>query len=207
MIIFYFHGIFGSYDGPDWYDLNHAGNFLHYGCWGQIGSNKIAGKGEPKDAVDKAFRDWEMCRSCIEMDGDGSCEMENFRYQMGVSLENRLTCDGNWISTEFPCALHLCSCDEALANTFTSLWEEFDTELTTVNGFDHAASCLPKPTSGGSCAAHAATETVAQVCCGEYPTRFPFNNKGGCMSCCGAKTYNIYNHSCCDDTIQNLGNC
>lgn len=181
---------------------------FQYGCWGQIGNNDISGKGEPKDDVDKAFRDWHMCRSCAQIDGGGSCQIDDTPYEIGFSPETgRIDCFANPTA----CANQLCTCDEALAYTLSTLWEEFDTELMAGNGFDHAESCSPKPvvpTGGnGSCAAHEATEPAAQVCCGEYPTRFPFNNKGGCISCCGAKTYNIYNKSCCDNTIQNFGNC
>jgi len=181
-------------------------NEFQYGCWGQIGDNDIVGKGEPMDELDQAYRNWHMCRSCAEIDGAGSCGIDETPYEIGFNpATNRIDCGANTT----PCQSQLCSCDEALAFSFADLWDTINDEF--MGEFDHAANCLPKVTVtsgvGGSCAEHEQTEEVATVCCGEYPSRFPYNNKGGCTSCCGAKTYNVYNKSCCDDTIQSFGTC
>ena len=145
-----------------------------------------------------------MCRKCAELDGEGSCAIDNTPYEIGFDpVIGRITCQYNTT----PCARHLCTCDEQLAFDLAANWSALNSAIMLINGFDHAATCLPKPPSGGSCAAHPATEEITTQCCGSYPNRFPFNNKGGCMSCCAGVTFNIYNHDCCGDTIASFGSC
>ena len=147
-----------------------------------------------------------MCRSCAEIDGAGSCEIDNTPYEIGFNpTVGRIDCSANP-----PCAERLCSCDEALGFALAGLWEEFDDANKMAEGFDHAASCQPKVTTGGgggTCGEYENTEEVATKCCGAYPSRFPYNNKGGCISCCATKTYNVYKMSCCDNTVQSFGTC
>lgn len=38
-------------------------------------------------------------------------------------------------------------------------------------------------------------------CCGDYPTRFPFNGLNGARDCCGGVTYNPFMMTCCDSTV------
>ena len=56
-----------------------------------------------------------------------------------------------------------------------------DTTKMLPNGFDYDSQCVaePKPTgsgNGGACAA--ATGEPTTQCCGTFPNRFPFNDKG-----------------------------
>ena len=57
----------------------------------------------------------------------------------------------------------------------------FDPEKMATNGFDYGGTCVPEPKptgsgNGGTCAA-AMGEPTTQ-CCGIFPNRYPFNDKG-----------------------------
>ena len=61
------------------------------------------------------------------------------------------------------------------------LFFSLDTTKMLPNGFDYDSRCVaePKPTgsgNGGACAA--ATGEPTTQCCGTFPNRFPFNDKG-----------------------------
>ena len=126
-------------------------------------------------------------------------------YEIGFDpVSGRIDCSPN----ETACARRVCSCDEQLAYSMTQMFQLFNPEYFDANGFDHAGSCVkpvPKPVMGTGQCDH--TEEVAMKCCGEYPYRFPFNNRGGCISCCGAKTFNINKKTCCSGALEALGMC
>lgn len=182
-------------------------NEFNYGCWGQLKSPDIAGHGKPMDAIDQSFKNWRQCRECAEMDGGGECQIDDTPYEVGFDNVSKLiTCAANT-----PCAASICSCDEMLARDLSDSYSSFTPELFLGEGFDHAAECVaspPKESSGpGKCSEYENLEAIATKCCGEFPTRFPYHNKGGCISCCGSQTYNIYRTSCCDGAIESLGLC
>ena len=50
------------------------------------------------------------------------------------------------------------------------------------------------------------------VCCGNYPTRFPFNTQNGNRACCEAEdetgvTYNSNLYECCAGSLSSIGSC
>ena len=78
---------------------------LNYGCWGQIGNIDIPGKGEPLDDIDRAYRNWQYCRSCAGIDSGGDCAIDQTPYEIGFEpATQRIDCDSN----KTPCATQLC---------------------------------------------------------------------------------------------------
>ena len=57
------------------------------------------------------------------------------------------------------------------------------------------------------CKANFFSKGPADQCCGEYPTRFPFNSEDGSRACCGTKTYTIGQLECCGDILVATGTC
>ena len=71
-------------------------------------------------------------------------------------------------------------------------------------GFDHANQCRSQTTeddndptddNGGSDDGPIVNE---HQCCGTYPNRFGFMDKGGERACCGEVTYNTNKLECCN---------
>ncbi|CAG5089183.1 Oidioi.mRNA.OKI2018_I69.PAR.g12117.t1.cds [Oikopleura dioica] len=65
------------------------------------------------------------------------------------------------------------------------------------HGWDPSTQCEPNPFSRGP----------PDQCCGEFPTRFPFNTEGGTRGCCNGHTFNAATLECCGTTLVASGSC
>jgi len=190
-------------------------NVWEYGCWGQVNQDEIqSGLGEPLDSFDSAFQNWKRCQECRSLDF-GSSSMDDYFANMkegnlkwSDSAIRRLVC-----VSEADIYRRRCECDEALAFALVQKSGDFNSEYELQNGFNFEASCKPHPKNpnnggggggGGSCNNGGESQ---RHCCGEFPQRFPYDDKAGCMQCCNAATaiYNVNRHSCCGEVLGSVG--
>jgi len=180
-----------------------------YGCWGQINGNEIqAGIGEPLDAIDYHFRKWKRCRECINLDFSSSSTDDIWAGFWNSWI------DFDYESKRFVCQdtndAHRarCKCDDALAYGIVENLGSFHSYYEVLNGFDFEMYCRPHPKNpnidNGTCGNDGDNQ---RKCCGEYPQRFPYDDKAGCIQCCDAAsaTYNVHRHSCCGAVLGSVG--
>jgi len=179
-----------------------------YGCWGQINGEEIpSGLGEPLDPIDQLFHDWKKCSECINLDFSSS-SMDDFWANFWSSIDfdsasKRFVCKS---TTEAHRAR--CKCDEALAYGIVQNLDFFNANYEVQNGFDFETSCRPHPKNvnidKGTCSNDGDNQ---RKCCGEYPQRFPYDDKAGCIQCCNAASaiYNVHRHSCCGAVLGSVG--
>ncbi|CAG5111369.1 Oidioi.mRNA.OKI2018_I69.chr2.g5685.t1.cds [Oikopleura dioica] len=187
--------------------LDFAAQEWNYGCWGQIdGVEARPGHGEAIDVIDQLFQDWVKCKECMSMDFTDSCDIDNVAYEVGMDpATGRIECSGN-----SGCPKARCDCDETLAFGIIENWDSYNPENEPQNGFDFDASCQPHPktpTSGGAGGSCTNVGDNTRRCCGEYPKRFPYDDKAGCFLCCDSagKIFNINRHGCCGDVLGTVG--
>jgi len=179
-----------------------------YGCHGQIsGAEARPGHGEALDVIDQLFQDWRRCKECMDIDFEDTCDIDNVAYEVGMDpATGRIECSAN-----VNCPKARCECDEALAWGIIENWGDYNLENELQNGFDFDTACQPHPKNpnngggaGGSC--DNVGDNVRR-CCGEYPQRFPYDDKAGCMQCCDAasKIYNVNRHGCCGGILGTVG--
>merc|ERR1712025_1028949 len=140
---------------------------------------------------------------------DASCNIENTPYEVGFSpTTGRVDCEVN----PSTCQKQICLCDEKLSFSILEKIDQFNDAYFLKNAdFNHEAECVKAPSvnsgGNGACDAQETSDAGSMQCCGEYPERFPFNDKAGCISCCDGKTYNTHKKSCCDNSIKAFGMC
>ena len=67
-------------------------------------------------------------------------------------------------------------------------WSGVNLEFAYSDKFVHSAHCLPDEDKKSK---------SSSECCGDYPSRYPFNRDFN-RSCCGGRTFNPIQYDCCD---------
>ena len=187
------------------YLLNHDGPFidvdeiLSSGCWCHMNEETYgAHKGVPKDVLDLICRDWHRCEDCVGIDTSSSCEPLNQNYTVDIhTSEQRFYCSD---STNSPCELMACQCDVNLVTKLFESISQFDSALSSLNGFIAADECPPGPFGHAS--------HVKDQCCGTYPERYPFSSMDNQRGCCNGKTFDHTMMECCaDGELRSVGTC
>jgi len=202
-------------------DFTLADTMTSYGCWCQIRNHAangiVPGHGTPMDKLDELCHAWQQCRSCTTVDSvDASCDPNSTPYEVGFDpITMRIDCAFN----PSDCAINSCKCDEQLAFELTAALDDMNTDFITNqdgSGFDHANQCKassnggsnsPGGGNGGNGNGNNGAEATTQ-CCGSYPNRFTYSDKGGVTQCCGDATYNSNKHDCCNNSfLAGIGSC
>lgn len=163
-------------------DFN-ANHLINYGCWCQM--DPASGlysqrKGRALDGLDQQCRNWHRCYKCIRKDSAESCDPDNVEYIANyIPEENKFFCDAFENSS---CENQACLCDVEVATQMFNGFTALDNSYVNVNGFDHAASCVPMTNSGKR----------DLDCCGTFPYRWTFNTDA---------------RECCSGVISALGTC
>jgi len=208
----------------------------NYGCWGQINEEEVqSGLGEPLDAIDRVFQSWKRCQECRNLDF-GSSSLSDYFANMILDYDQktmRFICN-----SEIDAYRARCQCDEALAFGIVQNFDVFNSDFELENGFDfekicdlpsknkwwiginrrnkrhagHSRHSQPRNSAGGDngvCWRFKDGESQRK-CCGDYPQRFPYDDKAGCMQCCntwsqGARIYNVRKGECLGDVLSKGG--
>ena len=178
----------------------------NYGCWCHFAENWTYGRGNPVDEYDmecqKVLRGYE----CIRMDdvdengGPSTCVPYELNYDEPLNIDHTFT-DEFLIST---CTNNNNNGNDAFCKIRSCIVESFfvrnialldnsnlqpNPSFRADNGFDFDATCgVHAPGASG------------KACCGSYPTRFPYQTRGGDIQCCQNKhVYNDVLFNCCQD--------
>ena len=131
-------------------------------------------RGMPVDKMDRECQNWYRCSKCIGMDTYGQCDPLSSLY--GVYYDHYSTqfvCR----DTNNECQMKVCECDVHFVNTILASSSIFNSYYSNSYGW--------KPQ--GNCKSNFLSHGPADQCCGEYPTRYPYNSENGERSCCGSK--------------------
>jgi len=184
----------------------------NYGCWCNLASGDLTkGNGQPQDSFDVVCRDFQLCLRCARWDGKQGgygCNPVSDGYMSKSGPDFIARCGeanpGN------DCGRDLCMCySQFYASLIGFLWNppsapyspsrQHPGNLFNPSGtFDWDAEC-----------AGSGTGAADMNCCGNYPTRFPYNtDKKGC---CGDQIFNPF-VKCCDGDdqtgdIKDIGTC
>jgi len=175
-----------------------------YGCWCNFDEDVTLGRAQPVDVYDRICRNYQLCMRCARRDGKVSgntCDPvgQNYVAQNSISSSTGIGCT---VSGE-ECEEHVCNCDqnllaELLDLLFSGTGEVPDDSYKHDNGYDFE----------GNCVASAVTFDDV-VCCGEYPTRYPYSPSNSNKDCCRDTTvFNPIQEECCTDgTAGAIGAC
>jgi len=182
----------------------------HYGCWCYFGSEYTKGRGKTQDEIDEMCQMLHFGYECIIRDSDSDGTLGCFPWD--VNYTN--TINASVVTDPFTghitgsiesdcssnidlCALRSCVVEMQFVHTYFHLWIDRKFDRTTFappnknllhsEGFDSEDICH------GAKSGYIEPE---QLCCGDYPFRFPYNSNGN-RACCGNKTYNPNIHQCC----------
>ena len=142
---------------------------------------------------------------------NASCDPNSTPYQVGWNpITQHIDCD-SYNSSD--CATNACKCNKQLAFELTAAFDDMNTDFITNqngSGFDHVHQCKASSNGGGKGGdgnGNNGAEATAQ-CCGSYPNRFTYSDKGGITQCCGDSTYNSNKHDCCNNSLLvGIGSC
>jgi hypothetical protein len=177
---------------------NAVAQLDEYGCWCYFYDNVGRGKGTPVDEIDgfcKILGDGYQC-AIIDSEGEGlSCIPWEVAYSSGTGAGVNLAAACNTNNPDDNCAARACAVEGQFVDSLFAFllsgsqinYNDFGHN----NGFDAAtdAGCpVKKGTPGVS---------GEKLCCGAYPTRFPFKTLDGDRACCGGRTYNTQLLNCC----------
>lgn len=163
-----------------------------YGCWCNFGGHLMNGRGKPQSPHDAACKNMQLCLRCAQMDGKDNgyhCDPRTTSYNASFGMNTGSQSIDAGCSAQNPgdnCAAHVCTCEINLINEILDLvW----------SGHRHDPSPRhPTNPFGGSFDAQSecpANPAVTEMqCCGEYPSRVPYNALK--MECCEA-TQTVYN--------------
>jgi len=185
---------------------------FNYGCWCQLVTpdGVREGIGAPMDAIDQACKDWHSCMDCLIIDHE--CSIFPVAYEAGKDGNGDVTCNNQ---ANDMCAESACKCDDRLVQRISEQWFNKNAEFNindSADSFDHESRCVaaapqPKPGNGNNQCENGVADAAKKQCCGTYPDRYPYSTSEGCRQCCGAKTFNVDKHQCCDNTLAAFGSC
>lgn len=169
-------------DNPYFSGISYK-DMLEYGCWcNLLDEELIQGVGDAVDDLDSACRAWRRCLYCTRID-DTDCNPKTTSYDLFWDYEeNTYNCEKNK-----GCAERVCQCDSYLAQELASMAAKFNEKLSKEGGFRKSRECSWK--------AH--DWAPPDECCGEYPSRFPYNSNFGETQCCSKQVYQPGKGLCC----------
>ena len=166
-----------------------------YGCWCNFNQDISKGYGSPVDAWDQVCKSVQLCTRCIQFDKINSnqetCDLANTSYKNNINFNiNTSTLESDCETDNFgdECAIGLCQCELQMYRELYQLTisdvNPADLSFKHENGFDRQDE--------GSCQKRAHSTFETSQCCGNYPTRYPFND---------------FLFQCCDNHVTTVGNC
>lgn len=165
-----------------------------YGCWCNFDQQISKGYGLPIDPWDEVCRSAQLCTRCIQFDQTNNdkdtCDLVNTSYKNNISFNantETIESDCEADNSGDSCAIGLCQCELQMYREMHVLTINSAIPANTVfkheNGFDRLDE--------NNCPRRGNTFEASQ-CCGNYPTRYPFND---------------FLFQCCDDQVNSVGSC
>lgn len=163
-----------------------------YGCWCYFGEAAGTGIGKPVNPMDQACKELQLCYRCTKIDSMGDADI-CYPGQQDYMVEMSKVVGGIMAACSEPnagddCAIHTCCCETDFVRKILMLFFSgytFDPSYHHDN-WDHTGKC------------HIDGDPFVPECCGEYPTRKPYNSE--VMECCKEnKLFNPDSHKCCMD--------
>ena len=186
--------IFGDALAPIW----------QYGCWCNFDEDLTLGRDQPVDVYDRVCRRYQLCLRCARRDGKVNGEYcdpvgQNYVAENSIGSSSGVGCA---IAGSSSCEEHVCLCDQNMLSDFLDLLFSGTGEVPDSSylhdTYDFEANCA------------ASDRTYEDVlCCGTYPTRYPYSPLNPNKDCCSDTTvYNPINEECCTDgTAATIGGC
>lgn len=189
-------------------------NIDHYGCWCNFGKDYHNGRGPVQDSIDSDCKVMVSAQRCAKWDSiqrGNECNPATIEYipfnlfSSNVDILDECI-EQNLKHPENPeCAADACVIEGDFTLKYFGAFFSgltFDVELQhdyhAGGTFDQSVSCI----TGHDGA------IGPKSCCGELPTRFPFDTQLGARQCCYNATFSADTHECCDsEKIQQIGTC
>jgi len=175
------------------------GKSCHYGCHCLVDGmdDILAGYGQPVDEIDSACKRYKQCVKCALTDfGTEVCPWYK-PYKMTAMVdtetgEKHLVC----MDKAGYCKNALCECDAQLAKDMAANKSSYNKDFhSRYGGFNREDECRNNShggTGGNGGTGYKGEGREEQVCCGEFPQRFP---------------YSPSKYQCCDSKISSFGTC
>lgn len=167
-----------------------------YGCWCNFNELSVNGKGPVVNTVDSYCKSLALGYQCAISDG---CADPWFQaYTPFNLLSDDPVVDQCVAFNSENCEIYLC----IVEGHFTKLiFDDFINSVVYDPTYKHDGGFFDPDTA---CAVSAGAGGPSEKeCCGNYPYRFPYKTYSGERSCCGQKTYNVFN-KCCEDESTSL---
>jgi len=179
-----------------------------YGCWCYFQTDHGRGKGQVQNAVDGICQVLHHGYTCIKMDAinvndmlgcDPFAHTYNLQQTLGNSQQElEMECIAS--NPGDKCAQAICLVEAKFILNFIQIGTTpgfvFDASLKHEFGTFNPDMCVTGANGGSN--------WTEDMCCGDYPLRFPFKSKGGARDCCGNRTYNTALQQCCSDGTVNV---
>lgn len=182
-----------------------------YGCWCFFQSEGHGkGKGQVQNVVDGICQVLHHGYSCIKMDAIDvddmlGCNPFTHSYNLQQTLGNseqqlEMRCVES--NPGDRCAQAICLVEAKFILNFIQIGTTpgfvFDGSLKHDTGNFSMDMCTLGANGG------LGFDWPEDMCCGEYPLRFPMKSKDGARGCCGSNTYNTTLLECCSDGTINV---
>jgi len=170
----------------------------------------MQGSGQPVDDIDRSCKRQYQCYECAKMDyPTRNCDSSRVQYQYQLTFDTAdpnnhakkgITCTDPWGGPKTSCRRAICECDKKVAEDLRENFAVWDiSKHKDQGGFDASTGCPSGSGTGGS-------STGDMKCCGDYPTRFPYQHSTS-RDCCVGKTYNTGLQKCCNGQVMAFGAC
>lgn len=182
-------------------------NVDDYGCWCHFKNSWTkTGKGKPVDIYDeecqKAMRGYECIRvDDVDENAQVTCYPYEIEYDEPLNIDHDSTdealiqvcTDQNNHGVNAQCKIRSCIVESFFVRNIAALDQagaEMQDQYRIENGFDFDANCGVNIVTGPG----------GKACCGSYPTRYPYQTRGGDYKCChNQHVYNEVMFACCDN--------
>lgn len=165
------------------------GRYCPYGCHCAVEGphNLLAGQGRALDEIDTACRRHKDCMACALQDFDQSVCPWWKPYKMDAMIDDE-TGEKHLVCRDAPgyCKRSLCECDVQLARDLYEERNNYNREL------HHRFGSIEPNVQCKAVNRGKSVSAGPQQCCGNYPTRFPFQPT---------------KRECCDGKVSALGSC
>jgi len=182
-----------------------------YGCWCYF--ETIKGHGPAQDEFDELCKNLQHGYQCAEFDG---CIDPIHTDYLGIgggflTTDIQAACARN--NDAGTCSTKVCILETEFQKQVLLQWLDGNTwenKFMHKHGFVVSEYCAELnnlknsiPLNPASAQAQHIVDMyeISQhdVCCGEYPNRYPFSHEGGARGCCNGITYQTVSHKCCSD--------
>lgn len=182
-----------------------------YGCHCNFGGELMTGHGTPVNDHDEICMNLQNCLRCVVIDdeADGqpnNCDPKTEEFSIVSSFfspDQAIANDCSTANNNDPCKSHACTCE---VKFISALIEKMFDQYVYDPAYLHADQGGNfDPTAPGSCGANTGGPLRNKVCCGAYPTRYPYITQN--RQCCDndQTLFNPLSQQCCPNGVEDIG--